>query len=83
MLTATHTPTATWIAITPWLANKHLIRPMLSLSLRSLFSCKAVSEALELLCRPVGVLGGPFSPLSPGLKSYVAHVTADSKFVAQ
>jgi len=47
--------------------------------LRSLFSCEAVSEALELLCRPVGVLGGPFPPLSPGLKSYVAQVTADSK----
>jgi len=60
MLTAIHhTPTATWrVTLTSWLANKHSIRPVLSL--RSLFSCKAVSEALELLCPPAGVLGGPF-----------------------
>jgi hypothetical protein len=63
-----------------WLAIRHPARVMLTLC--SLFSCKAVSEALELLCRPVGVLGGPFPPLSPGLKSYVAPVTADFLNVA-
>ena len=82
MLTAIHRPQHGSLSLTPWLANnRHSIRPVLSL--RSLFSCKAVSEALELLCRPVGVLGVPFLPLSPGLKSYVAEITADSKFVAQ
>jgi len=52
------------------------------LRLAYLFSCKAVSEALKLLCRPVGILRGPFPPLGPGLKSYVAPVMADFLNVA-
>ena len=63
-----------------WLAIRHPAHVMLTLC--SLFSCKAVSEALEQLCRPVGVLGGPFPPQSPGVKSYVAPVTADFLNVA-
>ena len=58
-----------WIRINlPGVARCKAPPARVMLTLCSLFSCKAVSEALELLCRPVGVLGGgPIPPLSPEL----------------